>query len=381
MRVDEDTCAQDVMLDDIHIRDPFLMASADREEYFLFGSTDDDVWSDRGVGFDCYRSNDIDRWRGPFPAFRPPAGFWADRHFWAPEVYQRGARFYMFASFKGAERRRGTQILVSDDPVGPYEPWSDGPVTPSDWDCLDGTLHLDAAGDPWIVFCHEWLQVTDGEILAQRLAPDLDRVVGEPQLLFRATDAPWVRPTRHPWMTGNAEGYVTDGPFLHRLRSGQLIMLWSSFGEDGYAMGVARSASGHVTGPWVHQPEPLWRRDGGHGMIVRALDGTLLLALHQPNVTPSERAKFCPLQETESTILIADDHSSAVHEESAPRMGATKGMTRYMVRAGLSSNDHQADWTGVYDPDPRRSAVPKAGGYAERDDARPGDSCGGGEEA
>jgi beta-xylosidase len=281
------------------------LACADRQEYFLLGSTDPDVWSDRGVGFDCYRSSDLYRWRGPFPAFRPPVRFWADRHFWAPEVHQSGGRFYMLATFKAPERRRGTQILVSDDPVGPYAPWSDGPVTPSDWECLDGTLHFDAAGDPWIIFCHEWLQVTDGEIVAQRLAPDLARVVGEPQLLFHATDAPWVRPTRHPWMIGNAECYVTDGPFVHRLRSGRLIMLWSSFGEDGYAMGVARSASGHVRGPWVHEPEPLWRRDGGHGMIVRALDGRLLLALHQPNVTPNERAQFHLLRETETTVLLA----------------------------------------------------------------------------
>ena len=32
-------------------------------------------------------------------------------------------------------------------------------------------------------------------------------------------------------------------------------------------MGVARSTTGSVLGPWVQQDEPLWARNGGHGMI------------------------------------------------------------------------------------------------------------------
>ena len=59
----------------------------------------------------------------------------------------------------------------------------------------------------------------------------------------------------------------TDGPFLVRSEHGSLLMLWSSFGEEGYAMGIARSAIGLITGPWMQQDEPLWARNGGHGMI------------------------------------------------------------------------------------------------------------------
>jgi arabinan endo-1,5-alpha-L-arabinosidase len=91
--------------------------------------------------------------------------------------------------------------------------------------------------------------------------------------------------------------YVTDGPFLHRTEAGSLLMLWSSAGENGYTLGVARSESGRVEGPWSQQPEPLWSDDGGHGMIFRSFDGQLWMALHGPNITPQERPLFIPIRE------------------------------------------------------------------------------------
>lgn len=287
----------------IQLRDPFLLAVAEEGAYYLFGSTDADIWHAPATGFDCYRSTDLETWEGPIEAFRPPLGFWSDRNFWAPEVHAHAGRYFMFATFTAEGERRGTQVLASDAPQGPYAPWSDGPVTPRDWECLDGTLHVDAAGDPWIVFCHEWVQVVDGEVVAQRLSDDLSRAIGDPILLFHGSDAPWARPVAQRRFAVDVQAYVTDGPFLHRLASGELLMLWSGFGDSGYAMGIARSESGTVRGPWTQEERPIWSRDGGHGMIARTLDGGLLLTLHQPNDTPNERAAFFPLVEEERTVV------------------------------------------------------------------------------
>ncbi|WP_166866894.1 glycoside hydrolase family 43 protein [Salinibacterium sp. ZJ70] len=290
---------------EIQIRDPYVLTLPDQGVSYLFGSTDADIWRPPATGFDCYRSTDLEHWDGPFAAFRPDEGFWSDRNFWAPEVHAYDGRHYMFATFKAEGVPRGTQILVADDPEGPYRTWSDGRVTPADWECLDGTLHVDESGEPWIVFCHEWEQVWDGEVVAQRLSPDLRGAVGEPTVLFRASEAAWARPIAHPRVPADRLAYVTDGPFLHRLASGGLIMLWSSFGDSGYAMGIARSSSGTIAGPWTQEPTPLWAADGGHGMIFRTLAGELMLTLHQPNDTPNERAVFSPLVETTETVRLA----------------------------------------------------------------------------
>ena len=166
----------------------------------------------------------------------------------------------------------------------------------------DAAAGRDDEGDPWIVYCHEWVQVTDGEIAAQRLSHDLVEAVGDPVLLFRASEATWARRLVHPRVPPEVSAYVTDGPFLHRLATGELVMLWSSLGEQGYAMGVARSESGRVEGPWTQESEPIWALDGGHGMIARTLGGQLVLTLHQPNETPLERATLHRLVESEGTI-------------------------------------------------------------------------------
>jgi len=292
-------------LEDIHLRDPFLLPVATEGVTYLFGSTDPDPWNPPGIGFDCWRSTDLETWEGPLPAFRPAPGFWADRNFWAPEVHAYQGRYFMLASFKAPDAARGTQILVADSPQGPYEPWSDGPVTPRGWECLDGTLYVDESDAPWIVYCHEWLQVVDGRMIAQRLSLDLRESLGSPIELFRASDGPWVGGS-DPAGLYDTPAYVTDGPWLRRLASGALIMLWSSGNTTGsYAMGIARSTSGTIVGPWEHEPEPLWAEDGGHGMIVRALDGRLLVTLHQPNQTPLERPVFAEIVETEHSVRLA----------------------------------------------------------------------------
>lgn len=286
---------------DINFRDPFVLPVAAENKYYLFGTTGTETWTDSATGLDYYTSADLENWDGPHPAFRPTPDFWSDRNFWAPEVHAYGGRYYMFATFKAEGVRRGTQILAADSPQGPFQPISDGPVTPRDWECLDGTLHIDADEQPWMVFCHEWVQVGDGEICAIRLSDDLTKSVGEPHVLFRASDAPWSQELN----SKGRRGYVTDGPSMYRLKTDELIMLWSSFSSGGYTVGVARSTSGNITGTWEQIPEPLYAGDGGHCMVFRDFNEQLWLALHRPNATPDERPHFIRLREKAGTVELA----------------------------------------------------------------------------
>lgn len=306
---------------EIQIRDPFVLPVLEEQCYYLFGTTDKNCWGGTATGFDCYRSRNLENWEGPIPAFRPPAGFWATHNFWAPEVHFFNGLYYMLATFAAENRYRGTQILVAEKAFGPYAPMTDGPVTPRDWQCLDGTLHVEKDGNPWIVFCHEWMQVHNGEMIAMQLSPDLKQAAARPVFLFNASEAPWAYPSGWPspeyppqfpsYLSGpeiNARYpfpvYVTDGPFLNRTANGTLLMLWSTLGNAGYTLGLARSKSGHVTGPWEQITEPLWQKDGGHGMIFRAFDGRLFIALHHPNNTPEERPLFIEVEETQDCVQL-----------------------------------------------------------------------------
>ena len=291
---------------DIQIRDPYIYANQQEKMYYMFGTTDKNCWRGPGQGFDCYKSKDLQEWEGPIPAFRPSDQFWGKENFWAPEVHHFNGQFYMFATFIAEQRYRATQILTAPDVFGPYVPLTENPITPDNWQCLDGTLHVDESGDPWLVFCHEWVQIHNGSVYAMRLSHDLKRAVERPYFLFHASEAPWVKQTGWPEPGGKYHfpTYVTDGPFLHRLTDGTLLMLWSSIGNKGYAMGVCRSESGHILGPWQQLPDPIWAEDGGHGMIFQTFAGQLMLTFHSPNRTPDERAVFVAIEEKNGRIQL-----------------------------------------------------------------------------
>lgn len=274
----------------IQIRDPFVFVEGD--QYYLFGTTDQDPWKE-GHSFLCYRSKDLDHFEGPFIAFAPGADFDGVINFWAPEVHKYRDSYYMFASFLRPGRQRGTMVLKADKPEGPYLPVTGIPYTPGNWSCLDGTF-CEENGRLYTVFIHEWTQIGNGTVELAELKPDFSMLASEPVTLFRGSDAPWVK-----GFSGG--GYVTDGPFIWKLECGRLAMLWSGFGTEGYTLGVAYSDHG-IRGPWIQDPEPLFRTDGGHGMIFKDLRGNLMLALHSPNETPKERPHFFPLEEKDGKL-------------------------------------------------------------------------------
>lgn len=289
---------------EVRMRDPFVLVRPEERRYYLYGTTDENLWRGSGSGFDLFVGTGLEQWEGPYPAFRPEPGFWGTENFWAPEVHEVGGAFYMFASFKAEGRRRATQVLRSESPRGPFVVHSPDPVTPPEWECLDGTLHIDERGEPWVVFCHEWVQTVDGEVCARRLSADLRRAEGDPVLLFRGSEAPWTRPHRRRDLPIDPRSRVTDGPFLHRLRNGRLLLLWSSFTGSGYAMGGAVSEAG-VLGPWRQIDTPFIDTDGGHGMAFRGLDGELYLTFHSPNDTPNERFRYVRVEESGDALVPA----------------------------------------------------------------------------
>ena len=282
---------------EIHIRDPFVLVHEGK--YYMYGTFGANTWNDNLSHFDVYVSDDLINWSESHCCFAPPAGFWGTKNFWAPEVHEWKGKFYMFASFKSDVHCRGTAILCADSPMGPFLPHSDGAVTPADWECLDGTLYVSREGKPYIVFCHEWVQIGDGEILAMPLTDDLKSAAGKPELMFRASEPEWVQPHGR----NGENNYVTDGPFMWRTPDGTLLCLWASFSDGGYTEGVAVSDNGEIDGKFT-QIEPLFRKDGGHGMVFRALDGEMYLTLHSPNQTPYERPVFRKLIEKPGALEV-----------------------------------------------------------------------------
>ena len=307
-RVADGEGQEPLLLEDIRIHDPWILPDPESRTYHFYTSSRDP--RTRRSGVKSYRSKDLKHWTGPISVFEIPDGIWAEptHGAWAPEVHRHKDRYYLFVTLHNQDavlseppdvwrknHLRGTVVAVADSPEGPFELLKpDGPHPPRDFMTLDGTLHIDAGGEPWMVYCHEWIQKIDGTVEAIRLKDDLSDTKGPPIHLFKGSDAPWLNSSLRP--DTRQLSYVTDGCELYRTRDGSLVMLWSSYRNGSYVETQARSTSGKLEGPW-EQLDPLVDGDSGHGMIFDTFDGGKMLVVHRPFGKPTTRAKLYDIED------------------------------------------------------------------------------------
>ncbi len=272
--------------DEINIRDPFVLV--EDGTYYMYGTRAADFGVGTG-GFDVYTSSDLATWSDPVPCF-DSARYGMNRGVnWAPEVHVYRGGYYMFATFTREDGLHATYVLRGDSPLGPFAPHGERELTPAGWECLDGTLYVSPEGKPFLVFCHEHTQISDGTICYVELSGDLTRAVGAPVRLFSASE------------TGQAEAipfgggmnYVTDGPFMYRSGTGEQFMIWSSFIRGRYVELAVKFTGGRL-GTEFEYMDPLFTEDGGHGMIFRAGE-RVFLTFHSPNASGSEHPFFLEL--------------------------------------------------------------------------------------
>ena len=262
-----------------------------------------------GTGWTCYKNTSGDlggAWTkvGTVASVGNPAIDGGDH--WAPEVHKYNGAYYMFTTYRSkATGHHGCVIMKADSPEGPFTEITNGPITPAEWDAIDGTLYVDPDGQPWMVFVHEWTCMPDGigSFAAAQLSADLTHFISEPMELFKAKEPAW------------AVAGVTDGCWMYTTREGELLMLWSNFDAFGYTVAVARSSNGRLDGEWIHEKELLYSKamtgeyDGGHSMIFTGLDGQMYLSFHSPNAAEGNRREtpvFLAIEERDGRIVWAE---------------------------------------------------------------------------
>ena len=248
---------KNVPTDSIRLSDPAILADQKSGLYYM-----------TGTGGMMWRSADLKLWEGPFRVTEFKADSWMGPRpmIWAAELHQTGdGWYYYFATFTNQAvkidtvrgnviERRASQVLRADNPMGPYRAFGDDIYLPANRPTLDGTFWRDSDGKPYMVFCGEWLQNWNGTIEKIELKPDLSGTVGEPKVLFRASDSPWSR---------EREG-----------------MVWTSWVFDVYTQGVAYSKSGTLDGPWEQEPDPITPPGYGHSMLFKRFDGQWMMSVH-----------------------------------------------------------------------------------------------------
>ena len=275
---------QNVPTDSIRMSDPAILADKKTGMYYM-----------TGTGGMMWRSKDLTLWEGPFRVTKFDKNSWMGPRpmIWAAEPYVIDGTYYLFATFTNRDvkidsvrgnviERRACQVLRADNPMGPYQAFGDSTYLPANRPTLDGTYWRDTDGKPYMVFCGEWLQNWNGTIEKIEMKADLSGTVGEPKVLFRASDSPWSRERVHDehGKTKVTWNKVTDGPWLFRTGTGRLGMLWTSWVFDVYTQGVAYSESGTLDGPWIQEPEPITPPNFGHSMLFQRFDGQWMMSVH-----------------------------------------------------------------------------------------------------
>ena len=280
---------------EINIRDPFILYEDGK--HYMYGTRAKNFGC-KTAGFDVYVSTDLENWSDPVECFNSEAHSMNHHVNWAPEVHKYKGAYYMFATFtRKSNGLRGTFILKSESPLGPFVPHSKGVVTPEEWECLDGTLYINREGKPYVVFCHEHTQIIDGTICFAPLSDDLTEAIGEATTMFKASSPYWA-----DVIEDKTKHRITDGPFMYRTKDDALLMLWSTFIKGKYAECLVRFTDGELSMNFEHL-QPLLDDDGGHGMIFRSGD-KLYLTFHSPNQTDYERPHFIEIEDTGDSIII-----------------------------------------------------------------------------
>jgi arabinan endo-1,5-alpha-L-arabinosidase len=267
-----------------------------------------------GGGVRAWTSTNLIDWQGPKTIFRTPPDIWGDIRtagIWAPELHEYKGKYYLFLTFSSGHLlgeqwhdwrprvTRGSQVLWSDSPTGPYYAFANHSTTPPDMMTLDGTFWVED-GVPYMVFCNEWVQVSDGTVEYMPLKDDLSEASGPPKRMFRASSAKWSELIE-------AGGHVTDGPYVWKGKTGKLYVIWSSRAHDQrYQLGVAISDSGKLAGPWRQEDKPLFGDNGGHGMIFHTFDGKLMMVLHAPDGR-GPHPRIFEIEDTGETLKIVKE--------------------------------------------------------------------------
>ncbi|MBN1854914.1 MAG: family 43 glycosylhydrolase [Pirellulales bacterium] len=135
-------------LADIRLRDVCILPDEESQTYYMIGSRGPRIWQ--------YTSRDLNIWDGPKVIYEVPEKAWGDiavRSIWAPELHAYRGDYYLFLTFDTRNMlseqwrnwrprvTRGTTILKSDSPTGPFMSLQPRSTTPTDMMTLDGTLY------------------------------------------------------------------------------------------------------------------------------------------------------------------------------------------------------------------------------------------------
>lgn len=259
----------------VPLGDPFIMLW--KGKYYAYGTYSDD-------GIAVFVSDDLLKWSSTTSLALHKDDVWADRWFWAPEVYHVNGKFYMYYS---ADEH--ICVATSSSPLGPFKQEIQKPMI-EDEKCIDNSLFIDDDGKPYLIFD----RFNDGlNIWIAELESNLTEIKPATMKKCINVSQPW----EEVWPR------VNEGSFIVK-RNGVYYMTYSANSYESQFYGVGVATATNITGPWTkYEGNPIFQKPGnlvgvGHSAMFTDKEGKLRIVFHAHNST----AKIHPRHMYISTV-------------------------------------------------------------------------------
>lgn len=275
-----------VTIDAMDLANPFVIYDGAKDIYYMTGD-----------GGYLWRSSDMRVWEGPYDVLRPSQASWVGTGavVTSPEIHKHKGRYYYMATFTRPDvvidtvagkpvYRTACEIFVSDSITGPYEQLTaETPLLAPEYMAVHPTFCEDELNVGYLIYNYAAEQSGNATVQIIRLGKKLDVQVGEPYIMFRASQNGWSSAVAE----NGEKSYspVMQAPFMFDTRGGELGILFDTTIDGASAIGVAYTEKDHgLNGPWHIEPQPLLTGNVGGPMLFKDYDGTLVMALHKDTV-------------------------------------------------------------------------------------------------
>jgi beta-xylosidase len=324
----------------VQFGDPYILRTTGGR-YYMYGTG-----NGAENGFVAYSSADLKNWKREGQVYYGNnKNGWGENSYWAPEVYERNGKYYLFYSAQWKENP-GRElenfkigVAESDKPTGPFVDIQNKPVFDPGYPIIDANVFFSEDGRTYLYYsrcCYKhavesevatwarkkgWFnEVEESWVYGVEMKPDFSGVIGEPVLILRPPVK--MNDPQAEWESRS----VTSKEINRRWTEGSCIfkkddtyyMMYSAnyFGGKNYAVGYATSKS--PLGPFTKAANnPVLQKNTGAGGIVTgtghnsvtyAPDGKTMLCVYhgRTSKTGDERVVFIDKMKVANGVLTVE---------------------------------------------------------------------------
>ena len=265
------------------IGDPFVLRASDGK-YYMYATS---FFPAEGrEGFNVWQSGDLVRWSAPVQCYAAGERSFGYKDFWAPEVRERGGKFYMHYSARRKEDESlRIGVAVSASPLGPFTDVFDRqPMFDFGYAAIDGHVFFDNDGKIYFYYSRECSEyVVGGRHESHIYVADMDESltrIASPRELF-GPSLPYERK-----QIAGMDGWAwNEGPFVVK-KEGLYYLFYSANFFAGGDYCICYAVSDRPDGGFVKAEKPLFvSKEGkisgpGHNCVFTDGKGELWCAYH-----------------------------------------------------------------------------------------------------